>query len=154
MLVLDVTVVTVALPKIQHDLPSPTLARRGQQQLRADGRRVLARATERHRTEGDSQMSVRMARAKIKADKVADVEKAAKEVFTEIEAVQPQGVHYASCKLPDGVTFVILLGLDNDENNPLVAVPAFRDFQENLQTWIAEPPVVEQLTTLGSYRLF
>jgi len=47
---------------------------------------------------------------------------------------------YASCKLPDGVTYVILLGLDDDENNPLTSVPAFRDFQENLKTWIAEPP--------------
>jgi hypothetical protein len=33
-------------------------------------------------------------------------------------------------------------------------VPAFRDFQENLKTWIAEPPVVGELTPVGSYRLF
>jgi hypothetical protein len=104
--------------------------------------------------EGDSQMSVRMVRAKIKADKAAELEKAAKEMFTAIEAAQPQGVRYASCKLPDGVTYVILLGLDDDENNPLSSVPAFRDFQENLKTWIAEPPVVEELTPVGSYRLF
>ena len=66
----------------------------------------------------------------------------------------PQGVRYASCKLPDGETFVILLELDDDADNPLVGVPAFRDFQENLKTWIAEPPVVEELTPVGSYRLF
>ena len=52
------------------------------------------------------------------------------------------------------MTYVILLGLDDDENNPLFSVPAFRDFQENLKTWIAEPPVVEELTPVGSYRLF
>jgi hypothetical protein len=51
-------------------------------------------------------MSVRMVRAKIKADKAAELEKAAKEMFTAIEAAQPQGVRYASCKLPDGVTYV------------------------------------------------
>jgi quinol monooxygenase YgiN len=99
-------------------------------------------------------MSVRMIRAKIKADKVAELEKAVKELFTAIEAAQPQGVRYASCKLPDGVTYVILLALDDDENNPLGAVPAFRDFQENLKTWIAGPPAIEQLTPVGSYRLF
>jgi hypothetical protein len=99
-------------------------------------------------------MSVRMIRAKIKSDKVAELEKAATEMFTEIDAAQPDGVHYGSCKLPDGVTYVILLGLDNDENNPLGAVPAFRDFQENLKNWIAEPPAIEQLTPVGSYRLF
>jgi quinol monooxygenase YgiN len=99
-------------------------------------------------------MSVRMVRAKIKADKAAELENAAKEMFTAIEAAQPQGVRYASCKLPDGVTYVILLELDDDENNPLSSVPAFRDFQENLKTWIAKPPVVEELTPVGSYRLF
>ncbi len=65
-------------------------------------------------------MSVRMVRAKIKADKAAELEKAAKEMFTAIKAAQPQGVRYASCKLPDGVTYVTLLGLDDDENNPLL----------------------------------
>lgn len=99
-------------------------------------------------------MSVRMIRAMIKVGKAADLEKAAQEMFTAIEAAQPQGVRYASCKLPDGVTYVILLGLDDDENNPLGAVPAFRDFQENLNTWIAGPPAIEQLTPVGSYRLF
>jgi hypothetical protein len=74
-------------------------------------------------------------------------------MFTAIEAAQPQGVRYASCKLPDGVTFVILLGLDDDEKKPLGTVSAFRDFQENLKTWIAEPPAIEQLTPVGSYLL-
>jgi len=99
-------------------------------------------------------MSVRMIRAKIKAGKAADPEKAAQEMFTAIEAAQPQGVRYASCKLPDGVTYVILPGPDDDENNPLGAVPAFRNFQENLNAWIAGPPATEQLTPVGSYRLF
>ena len=85
-------------------------------------------------------MSVRMIRAKIKPGKAAGLEKAAQEMFTAIEAARPQGVRYASCKLPDGVTYVILPGLDDNENNPLGAVPAFRDFQDNLNTWIAGPP--------------
>jgi quinol monooxygenase YgiN len=99
-------------------------------------------------------MSVRMIRAKIKADKTAELEKAAIEMFAAIEAAQPQGAHYASCRLPDGETYVILLELDNDENNTLEAVPAFRDFQKNLATYIAEPPIIEHLTPIGSYRLF
>jgi quinol monooxygenase YgiN len=114
--------------------------------------KVIANATEKYQKE--IPMSVRMIRAKIKADKVAELEKAAQEMFTAIEAERPPGVRYASSKLPDGVTFVILLGLDDDENNPLGSVPAFRDFQENLKTWIAGPPAIEQLTPVGSYRLF
>src|SRR6516225_11985472 len=99
-------------------------------------------------------MSITLVKATIKPDKASEMEKAGREMFTAIEAAQPQGVRYASCKVPDGVTYVVLLGLDDDENNPLFSVPAFRDFQENLKTWIAEPPVVEELTPVGSYRLF
>jgi hypothetical protein len=39
-------------------------------------------------------------------------------------------------------------------DNPLAALPAFVEFQENLKQWMAEPPTVEQLTVVGSYRLF
>jgi len=95
-----------------------------------------------------------MVRAKIKAGRTAELEEAAREMFAAIEAANPQGVRYASCKLPDNETFVILLELDDDEDNPLFVVTAFRDFQDNLKDWIAEPPVVEQLTPVGSYRLF
>jgi hypothetical protein len=33
-------------------------------------------------------------------------------------------------------------------------VPAFREFQQNLTGWLAEPPAPEQLTVVGSYGLF
>lgn len=99
-------------------------------------------------------MSVRMVRAKVKADKVAELEAAAKEMFAALDAAQPDGVHYATCRLPDGVTYLVLLGLADDENNPLSAIPAFSAFQQNLKNWIAEPPVIEQLEPVGSYRLF
>lgn len=99
-------------------------------------------------------MSIRMVHATIKAGKTAEMEKAAREMFAAIEAAQPQGVRYASCRLPDGESYVILLALDDDENNPLGAVQAFGQFQENLKDWIAGPPAVEQLTPIGSYRLF
>jgi hypothetical protein len=52
------------------------------------------------------------------------------------------------------VTFVVLLALDDGIDNPLLAVPEFREFQENLRKWIIEPPLPDQLTVLGSYRLF
>ena len=68
--------------------------------------------------------------------------------------ITSERIRYASCKLPDDETFVILLELDDDENNPLFSVPAFRDFQASLQNWVAGPPAVEQLTPVGSYRLF
>jgi hypothetical protein len=98
-------------------------------------------------------MKVLMVRSKIKAESVAEVETAIEKVFSAIKQAQPAGVRYASSRLADGVTFVILLELEG-EDNPLAALPAFVEFQEDLKKWIAEPPTVEQLTVIGSYRLF
>lgn len=99
-------------------------------------------------------MSVMMVRAKVKADSVDQVEASARRMFAAIEQAQPQGVRYASCKLPDGVTFVAVLELEDGTNNPLAALPEFREFQESLKGWMAEPPAAEPLTVVGSYRLF
>jgi hypothetical protein len=85
-------------------------------------------------------MSVHMVQARIKAGKAAEMEKAARDMFAAIDAAQPQGVRYASSRLADGETHVILLALDDDKSNPLAAVPAFLDFQENLKNWLAGPP--------------
>lgn len=99
-------------------------------------------------------MTVMMLRAKIKPECIPDVEAAVTKTFTAIEHAQLQGVRYASCRLTDGVTYVILLQLDDATNNPLPTVPAFQEFQANLPNWLAEPPSPEQLTVVGSYRLF
>lgn len=87
------------------------------------------------------------------ARQTAELE-ATQEMFAAIEAAQPHGVRYASCKLPDDETYVILLEHDDDEDNPLLAIPAFNAVQDDVKNWIAEPPTVEQLTLVGSYRLF
>jgi quinol monooxygenase YgiN len=103
-------------------------------------------------------MNVIMIRAKLKPESVADVEAAAEKMFAAIHAEQPEGVKYASTRLDDGVTAVVLLALDGPLDdpaaNPLAAIPEFRAFQEQLPTWLAEPPTVEPLTVIGSYGLF
>jgi hypothetical protein len=99
-------------------------------------------------------MKVRMVRSKVKEESVAEVEAAIRELFSAIERARPAGVHYASSRLEDGVTFVALLGLDEGVDNPLRALPEFVKFQEDLKQWIAEPPTPEQLSVVGSYGLF
>jgi hypothetical protein len=100
-----------------------------------------------------STMGLMMVRAKVKAENAAEVEAAAKTMFSALEDAQPQGVRYTSCRLPDGETFVALLELEGMEN-PLPSIPAFVEFQEKLKSWLVEPPVPEQLTIVGSYRSF
>jgi hypothetical protein len=96
-------------------------------------------------------MSVMMIRAEVNPEHVRKVEAAAEIMFAAIKEVQPKGVRYASLRVSESSTFVILLELDGAEN-PLTAVPAVRSFQEDLQGWLAAPPVSEQLTVVGEYR--
>jgi hypothetical protein len=95
-----------------------------------------------------------MVRARVKPDCVSDVEAGVNKMFAAIDHAHPQGVRYSSSLLPDGVTFLAQLELQDDAVNPLVQISAFREFQENLTGWIAEPPVPEQLKVIGSYRSF
>lgn len=99
-------------------------------------------------------MNILMVRAKVKAANASEVEAASRRVFAALQQKQPEGIRYTSCRLSDGVTYVALLELDDGIDNPLPALPEFREFQESLKNWMAEPPVVEQLTLVGSYRFF
>jgi hypothetical protein len=98
--------------------------------------------------------SVTMIRATAKAESVAAVEAGARTVFAALEQDPPNGMRYAATKLPDGVTFLILLGMEEGTQNPLPAVPEYRAFLGNLKDWLVEPASQEQLTVVGSYNLF
>ena len=99
-------------------------------------------------------MNVLMVRAKVKAEQVAAIEAAGKRIFEALEREQPQGFRYTTCRLPDGVTYINLWEIDDGVDNPLTTLPEARAFQEGLKTWMAEPPIYEQLMVVGSYRFF
>ncbi|HEX8032290.1 MAG TPA: hypothetical protein VF510_00500 [Ktedonobacterales bacterium] len=99
-------------------------------------------------------MNVLMVRAKVKAEHVAEIEAAGERIFEALKREQSQGFRYTACRLPDGVTYINLWELDDGVDNPLSTMPEARAFQEGLKTWMAEPPIYEQLTVVGSYRFF
>jgi hypothetical protein len=96
-------------------------------------------------------MSVLMVRSTVKAECVSELDAGVKRMFSAIQQAGPRGIHYGSFKLADGVTFVAMLEIEDGVDNPLPALPAFREFQENLKTWLAGPMTPEQLTVVGSY---
>jgi hypothetical protein len=101
-------------------------------------------------------MGVMMIEAKVKDECVGEVEASAKAMFAALDRDRPQGVRYASSRLGDGTTFVILLALEDGlgPDNPLGAVPEFREFQQGLPGWLAEPATPQPLEVVGSYNLF
>jgi hypothetical protein len=99
-------------------------------------------------------MNIQMVRAKVKAEYVGEAETAGKRIFEALEREQPQGIRYTVCRLPDGVTYVMVLAYDSGGDKPLLAFPEGREFEGGEKQWLAEPPISEQLTVVGSYRVF
>lgn len=74
-------------------------------------------------------------------------------VFEELRSRAPAGLRYASYRLADGVTFVHIATLETPDENPLVVLPSFKAFQKELKDRCVEPPVVTELSIVGSYGL-
>jgi hypothetical protein len=72
-------------------------------------------------------------------------------VFEELRARAPGGIRYTAYRLEDGVTFVHLATLESEDGNPLTVLPAFKAFQKRIQERCVEPPVVTELSAIGSY---
>jgi hypothetical protein len=99
-------------------------------------------------------MNLLMVRAKLKEENVADAKAETEKVIQALEEARPADVRYASSVLNDGVTFVALLEMEQGQEHPLRTFPAYVELINKLKEWYAEPPIVEYMTTIGSYQLF
>ncbi len=99
-------------------------------------------------------MSVVMVRQKVKDGSLEEGEAAVRDLFATLDRVRPEGVRYASTRVVDSSTFVILLELAEGIEDPRPAIPEYLRFLEQLKGWVDGPPVIEQLDVVGSYNLF
>lgn len=99
-------------------------------------------------------MSVSLVHYTVQEDRIAEVEAGIRKMFSALEQEQPDGVHFALCKLPDGVTFVGVVELDGTDN-PLFGVASANEYRDSLPNWVVgQPPAPHPLEVMGSYRLF
>ena len=70
-------------------------------------------------------------------------------VYAELAAMEPDGFHYATLRLDDGVTFVHVATLEG--GNPLDTLPAFVRFQAALAARCEEGPVVADADVVGAW---
>jgi hypothetical protein len=91
-----------------------------------------------------------MVRYKVKRERVAENEQLVRAVYEELATSSPDGLRYATFKLPDGLTFVHIA--QHAADNPLRTVAAFQRFQEEILDRCDEAPVVSELEEIGSYR--
>jgi hypothetical protein len=99
-------------------------------------------------------MSVVLVHQKVKDGSVEEAEAAARELFATLDRVRPGGLRYASTRVVDSSTFVIVTELAEGVQDPRPAIPEFLGFLEQLKGWVEGPPVIEQLEVVGSYNLF
>ena len=97
-------------------------------------------------------MKRRVIRYRVKPDQAEKNEALVRAVYDELRETGPEGLRYATLKLPDGVSFVHIAEVQ-DGKNPLGDVAAFQRFQAGMAERCDEPPVVSDLTPVGSYGL-
>lgn len=73
-------------------------------------------------------------------------------VFAELAESDPDGLHYATFRLDDGVSFVDVAVIDGGDN-PLTSSPAFAAFQAGIGERCAEGPTPAEATVIGDFRL-
>jgi hypothetical protein len=78
-------------------------------------------------------------------------EKLIKAVFTQLAEQQPEGLRYAAIRLEDGVSFIHVAVLEDDDN-PLTALPAFGEFLSAINERCTDGPAPVNGTVIGAYR--
>jgi len=71
-------------------------------------------------------------------------------VFQELADSKPDGLHYMTFQLADGVSFVHVVSTDGDAN-PLGQTAAFAEFQRGIPDRCVAAPIAADATIVGSY---
>jgi hypothetical protein len=96
-----------------------------------------------------------MIRYRLKPGRTAENERYIASVFEQLHRDRPQGLRYASFKLPDGVSFVHIVSHEAAEGgDALRALPAFQAFTAGIKERCEDPPVATELEEVGSYAFF
>jgi hypothetical protein len=92
-----------------------------------------------------------MVRYRVKPGQAERNEELVRAVYEQLHSADPAGFSYATFRLDDGLTFVHL-AQSEDRGSPLPALEAFREFQKDIAARCDEPPVVTELSEVGSFR--
>jgi hypothetical protein len=97
----------------------------------------------------------RLVRYKVKPEQVAENERLVRDVYAALAREKPPGLHYATFRFDDGVSFAHIVSYDSDaDNQSLTSLPAFKAFTAGVRQRCDEPPVTVELTEIGSYEFF
>jgi hypothetical protein len=96
-------------------------------------------------------MPVTVVRYTAKPDRADENQRYVEQVFAALADSRPEGLTYATYRLADGVSFVHVAEVTGD-GNPLLDVPAFKEFLADLPDRLVDGPHPSPATLIGSYR--
>jgi len=96
-------------------------------------------------------MGSSMIRYRVRPDRADENVALVKAVYTELAREQPEGLHYATFRLPDGVSFMHVV-IDSDQPGRILGeLASFMAFQKDIEGRCDEPPVATEIDVVGSY---
>jgi predicted RNA-binding protein with EMAP domain len=98
-------------------------------------------------------MGSSMIRYMVRPDRAGENESLVKAVYEQLARETPEGLHYATFKLPDGVSFMHVVFESDQPGRILNEVAAFKAFVAEIESRCEEPPVATELTVVGSYSM-
>ena len=96
-------------------------------------------------------MGSSMVRYKVQPERAAENETLVKAVYEQLRQERPAALHYATFKLPDGVSFMHVVFETDQPGQILGGVAAFQAFSADIEARCGEPPAVTEITLVGSY---
>ena len=98
-------------------------------------------------------MGSSMVRYKVRPERADENVALVQAVYAQLNQERPNGLHYATFRLPDGVSFVHIV-IDSDQPGRILnELAAFRAFVTDIESRCDEPPVATELARVGSYAL-
>src|SRR5436190_5056089 len=89
----------------------------------------------------ESEMASSMVRYKVMPDRADENESLVKAVYEQLARERPEGLHYATFRLPDGVSFMHVVFETDQPGRILNDVAAFKAFSAEIEGRCEEPPV-------------
>jgi len=96
-------------------------------------------------------MGSSMIRYKVRPDRAVENVALVEAVYAQLALERPEGIHYATFQLPDGVSFMHIV-IDSDQPGRILGeLAAFKAYVGDIETRCDEPPVATELTLIGAY---
>jgi hypothetical protein len=96
-------------------------------------------------------MGSSMVRYKVQPERADENVALVEAVYAQLATERPEGLHYATFRLPDGVSFMHIVIETDQPGRILGELAAFKAFSADIESRCDEPPEATEITLIGSY---